>query len=193
MILLHKAYGIGEPVREGVPFLRAPQGVMFEKLVGGLFGAAESIPWDLVAWGAGIGVLAILVDRFFLAPRNSRFRLYAMPLAVGMYLPWTATVPIMVGGGLYLLVERRSLARGDDPEAHAATIHRGLLYSSGLVAGEAIMGIVIAGLVVANLPLPWLAGWQGGGAVVDLVSLAGLGLVMALLARKALVGRGSAD
>lgn len=186
MYLLHRAYGIGEAVREGVPFLRAPQGVMFEKLVGGLFGAAEQIPWDLVAWGAGVGVVVILIDRLILVPRQSRFRLYAMPLAVGMYLPWTATVPILIGGALFLWVDGRSRRRGDDEESRSKVIHRGLLFSSGLVAGEAIMGILIAGLVIANLPLPYFGEWARSAGLADLVSLAGLGVVLALLARRAL-------
>jgi putative OPT family oligopeptide transporter len=37
MQLLYEAYGIGTPAREGVQALKAPQGVMFEKLVGGIF------------------------------------------------------------------------------------------------------------------------------------------------------------
>ncbi|MCP5013734.1 MAG: oligopeptide transporter, OPT family, partial [Ketobacter sp.] len=67
MMLLHKAYGIGEAVREGVPPLQAPQGVMFQKLVGGLFGAGD-IPWDLVGWGAAVGIAAFVVGRFVRAP-----------------------------------------------------------------------------------------------------------------------------
>jgi uncharacterized oligopeptide transporter (OPT) family protein len=50
------------------------------------------VPWNLVAYGAAVRVVAILIDRLFLEPRNAKFRLYAMPLAVGMYLPWTVTV-----------------------------------------------------------------------------------------------------
>jgi putative OPT family oligopeptide transporter len=195
MQLLQNAYGIGRPVREGVAALKAPQGVMFEKLVGGIFGAAEKLPWDLVAWGAAVGVAAIVLDRALLAPRNTKFRLHAMPLAVGMYLPWTVTFPILLGGLAYRFVERRSLARGDSAETRQAVIHRGLLFSSGLVAGEAIMGILIALLMMTQLPMPLLKSWtEKGGLPVDAVSLAALAFVIGLLVRKCLrKGAGGAD
>jgi len=192
LMLLQKAYGIGEPVREGVKALKAPQGVMFAKLVGGIFGADKGIPWNLVGWGAAVGVVAILIDVLFLAPRDTKFRLHAMPLAVGMYLPWTVTFPILIGGAIYKLVERRSIAKGESEDERQATIHRGLLFSSGLVAGEAIMGILIAFLVIAKLDIPYLAGWSGAEAsttvstAADLVSLAGLGVVAWMLVNKAL-------
>jgi putative OPT family oligopeptide transporter len=186
MQLLNNAYGIGEPAREGVTALKAPQGVMFEKLVGGIFGAGEKIPWDLVAYGAVVGVAAILVDRIFLQPRGTKFRLHAMPLAVGMYLPWTVTFPILIGGVVYKFVENRSIARGDSPERRQAAIHRGLLFSSGLVAGEAIMGILVAIVLMFQVDLPLMAQWSEGGLPVDLVSLAGLLTVIALLVRKAM-------
>ncbi len=190
MVLLHKAYGIATPAREGVQALKAPQGVMFEKLVGGIFGAGREIPWDLVGWGAAVGVAAILIDRIALEPRGSAFRLHAMPLAVGMYLPWTVTFPILIGGAAYRFVDRRTQARGDSAERRQAAIHRGLLFSSGLVAGEAIMGILIAVLLMFQLDLPFFSGWVGGevapGWVVDLVSIAAFAFVIRLLIRKVL-------
>ncbi len=185
MNLLQKAYGIGAPVREGIPALKAPQGVMFEKLVGGIFGSAGDIPWDLVGYGAAVGVVAILIDVIFLQPNNTKFRLHAMPLAVGMYLPWTVTFPILIGGAVYLWIDRTSKARGYSDDQRQSVIHRGLLFASGLVAGEAIMGIVIAFLIVLGLQIPLLADWSSGSGLVDFVSLAGLFGVIWLLRRKA--------
>jgi len=186
MQLLQNAYGIGKPVREGVAALKAPQAVMFEKLVSGIFGAERNLPWDLMAGGAAVGVAAILIDRIFLQPRGTKFRLYAMPLAVGMYLPWTVTFPILLGGLIYQFVQWRSRARGDSPQTRQAGIHRGLLFSSGLVAGEAIMGILIALLMMTPLEMPLLEQWPKGGLPVDLVSLAALAAVMGLLVLKSL-------
>ncbi|MCP3978149.1 MAG: oligopeptide transporter, OPT family [bacterium] len=183
MQLLHKAYGIGVPAREGVDALPAPQGVMFQKLVGGIFGAEADVPWHLVGYGAAVGVVAILVDRIFLQPRGTTFRLHPMPLAVGMYLPWTVTFPILFGGIVYRYVDRRAAARGIEGEAKQAVIHRGLLFSSGLVAGEAILGILIAILVVVGVDQPLLGDWAPDG-VISVVSLLGFVGVMWLLVRK---------
>jgi putative OPT family oligopeptide transporter len=192
MQLLQNAYGIGEPSREGVAALKAPQGVMFEKLVGGIFGAGQHLPWHLVAWGAAVGAAAILIDVILLQPRNTTFRLHAMPLAVGMYLPWTVTFPILLGGLICRFVQRRSLLRGDSPEVCQTVLYRGLLFSSGLVAGEAIMGILIAVLMMTQLRMPLFESWAKGGLPVDLVSLAALAAVMGLLLRKSL-RRGASD
>ncbi len=193
MNLLYHAYGIVEPAREGVQALKAPQGVMFEKLVGGIFGQGEAIPWDLVLWGAAVGTLAILIDRFWLQPRGAKFRLHAMPLAVGMYLPLTVTFPILLGGAAYVWVNRRSEARGDSYETRQKVIHSGLLVSSGLVAGEAIGGILIAFLVVSGVPMPLLPEWANGGVLVDAVSFAALLGMTWWIVHKALRGNGAAN
>lgn len=190
MQLLYKAYGIVEPAREGVQALKAPQGVMFEKLVGGIFGAGDAIPWNLVFVGAAVGVAAILIDRLLLEPRDLAFRLHAMPLAVGMYLPWTVTVPILIGGVAYRFVDQRSRRAGDPADVREKKIHQGLLYSSGLVAGEAIGGILIAILVVSNMKMPLLpASWTESGALIELVSLGALFGITAWVVRKAMTAR----
>ncbi|MCA9265550.1 MAG: oligopeptide transporter, OPT family [Planctomycetales bacterium] len=187
MQLLHRAYGIGTPAREGVAALKAPQGVMFEKLVGGIFGEGQHIPWDIVGYGAAVGAGAIVIDLLWLAPRQTRFRLHAMPLAVGMYLPWTVTFPILLGGFAYWWVEHRGLRRGDSDSERQSSVHRGLLFSSGLVAGEAIMGIAIAGWVLLGLPTPLLATWNAtGGWVLQALSLVALLAVTIWLVRTCL-------
>jgi len=164
--LLHSAYGIGVEVKEGVDPLQAPQGVMFQKLIGGIFGAGEGVRWDLVGWGAGVGVLAILIDQLFLQPKNAKFRLHPMPLAVGMYLPWTVTFPILFGGAAFWLVDAISRRRGDDDETRQKIVHRGLLFGSGIVAGEALFAIVFAGILVAAPDFQAFAGddWHANPA-----------------------------
>jgi putative OPT family oligopeptide transporter len=182
MQLLYEAYGIGTPAREGVQALKAPQGVMFEKLVGGIFGAGEAIPWDLVGWGAAVGAAAIFIDRVFLQPANTKFRLHAMPMAVGMYLPWTVTTPILLGGVAFAAVNWLSKRRGDNDDRRQSIVHRGLLFCSGVVAGEAIMGIAIAVLYLIQLDLPIMQSWlEGDKWYVDVASLGGLLVVTGYL------------
>jgi len=104
-----------------------------------------------------------------------------------MYLPFTVTTPLLLGGVAYWLVERNNKRRKLSAEAAQAAIHRGFLFSSGLVAGEAIMGIVIAGLVVAKLNIPFVGEWASAG-ILELVSLAALLAMTWMLLRKA-IGR----
>jgi len=184
LTLLNKAYGIGTPAHPGATELAAPQAMMFRQLVGTIF-THQPMPWSLLFAGAGVGILAIIIDAIFLAPRNAKFRLYVMPLAVGMYLPFTVTTPLLLGGVVYWLVERNNKRKNLSPEAAQAAIHRGFLFSSGLVAGEAIMGIVIAGFVVAKLPVPFVGQWASTG-VLGLVSFAALLVMTWMLWRKSL-------
>lgn len=182
MTLLNKAYGIGTPAHPGATELAAPQAMMFKQLVGTIF-THQPMPWALLFAGAGVGVLAIVIDALFLAPRDAKFRLHVMPLAVGMYLPLSVTTPLLLGGVAYWLVERNNKRKNLSHEAGQSAIHRGFLFSSGLVAGEAIMGIIIAGLVVAHFPTPLVGQWASPG-VISLVSLAALLFMTWLLLRK---------
>jgi putative OPT family oligopeptide transporter len=128
MMLLHNAYGIGNE-------LRAPQAGLFASLVEGFFGD-ESLPWSLIRIGAVIGVGVIALDSI-LQKRGSSFRTHIMPVAVGIYLPLTLSVPILLGGLIQYATSRKKneAKEGSDP---------GLLYGSGLIAGEALMGIGLA-------------------------------------------------
>jgi putative OPT family oligopeptide transporter len=130
--LLHHAYGIGT----GAPgSLRAPQAVLFASLTRGFFGDA-GLPWDMVGIGIGIGIGLLLVNAG-LQRAGIRFRAHVMPVAVGIYLPVSLDVPILLGGILRHLVDRRRVAS-------SASHDPGVLFGSGLIAGEAVMGILLA-------------------------------------------------
>ncbi len=193
MQLLQNSYGIGEAAREGVAALKAPQGVMFEKLVGGIFGNLQDMPWSLVAWGAAVGLVAIAIDRLVLEPKDTKFRLHAMPLAVGMYLPWTVTFPILFGGLACLFVDKRSRARGDAEPKRKAIIHQGLLFSSGIVAGEAIMGILTAVILMFQVDIPFFKTWSSSSGLADIISLLALAAMIGLLIHKCLSTKSTAE
>ena len=75
-----------------------------------------------------------------------------MPVAVGIYLPFGLSTPILFGGLMahFILSENKSKAEPD------SILQRGILLSSGLIAGESLMGILlafIAGAGIQNLDL----------------------------------------
>ena len=143
LTLLHGAYGIGT----GDPgSLRAPQAALFASLTEGFFGDG-SLEWTLIATGAGIGVLLILVNRLLIA-RGSSFRTHVMPVAVGIYLPLSLDIPILAGGLLRHFVRRFRGATGSESRDH------GVLFGSGLIAGEALMGIGLAIPISLQVALP---------------------------------------
>ena len=66
-----------------------------------------------------------------------------LPIAIGLYLPLHLSVAIMVGGLVRGWLEYRH-NRSDNKEAIAYQIDSGILYSSGLIAGEGLIGILLA-------------------------------------------------
>jgi putative OPT family oligopeptide transporter len=136
LTLLHEAYGIGDG-------LKAPQAMLFASLTKALFGQGE-LATSFVLYGVALGVIIILLDEFFL--KNKSFRLHLMPLAVGIYLPVTLAYPIFLGGLMRYLVKRK-VGELDDAD------DKGVLASSGMIAGEAIMGVVLAILIYNGIHL----------------------------------------
>ena len=76
-----------------------------------------------------------------------------MAVAVGMYLPIIMSIPIFLGGMIRLTVDRR-LGLGDVSDAERDKAHGpGVLFASGLIAGEAIMGVLLAFFAVSGVYL----------------------------------------
>ena len=179
--LLAKAYGIGVPSPAHPNPLLAPQATLMASVAKGLFGGA--LPWDMVAIGALVGAAIIVFDEI-LGARGSSFRAPVLAAAVGIYLPLDVTMPIFLGGLLAWISERRLRARAARaaPLTHEALEQlgrRGVLYSAGLITGEALMGIVIAIPIVATgradvLALPRALEFGEGLGVVVLAAIAAL-------------------
>ncbi|MEQ8766071.1 MAG: oligopeptide transporter, OPT family [Planctomycetota bacterium] len=126
--------------------LPAPQAGLFASLAQGFSGTTE-LPWNMIGIGAAVGIAILILDRV-LKQRGSSFRAYLMPIAVGIYLPFSLSVPILIGGLMsYFLLKRQK--PGADPER---TLHRGVLLASGIIAGEALMGVGRAGLAALGVP-----------------------------------------
>jgi len=178
MAMLAKAYGIGKPLAEGEAFLKAPQAMLFSKLVTALFDPSKHLPWTLVIIGVVLGIVIVLLDVYVFEKRGAKFRLHIMPLAVGIYLPWSTTVPILLGGLAAWYVSRTARKRGGEADAEAAN-QKGILFASGLVAGEAIIGIILAPIVIA-FAVPLLKIHSAIGAVVLLAGLLALTIWIAL-------------
>ncbi|MBL7032964.1 MAG: oligopeptide transporter, OPT family [Candidatus Delongbacteria bacterium] len=130
--------------------LAAPQASLFASLARGFFGDGQ-LPWNMVAWGAGLGLIILLIDQL-LRRRGTVFRAHLMPIAVGMYLPFELATPILAGGLLAFF-----FTRGDSEELAERKLRRGVLFASGAIAGESLMGIglaFVASLGISRLTLP---------------------------------------
>ena len=146
MQLLHENTPGGIGGRE----LAAPQAGLFASLAKGFFGDGV-LPWGMVIIGCGLGSVILIID-YFLETKNSNFRLYLMPVAVGIYLPFGLSTPILIGG----LMAHFILSKNKSKDKPDSVLQRGVLLSSGLIAGESLMGILlafIAGAGIQNLNL----------------------------------------
>ncbi len=132
--------------------LPAPQAGLFASLAEGFSGKGE-LPWGLIGVGAGLGLLILVIDEI-LKRNKSKFRAHLMPIAVGMYLPFGLATPILIGGLIAHLY-----SRGQSAEKQEATLHRGMLFSSGVIAGEALTAVGIAAFAAFGLgAIAWMLG-----------------------------------
>lgn len=121
LYLLNAAWGYGSTE------LPAPQATLMKMVVEGVM--EGNLPWNLVFVGVAVAVIVEIL------------RIPVLPFAVGLYLPIHLSVPIMAGGLLRLIYEKRE----------ERTQERGILYASGMIAGEGIIGILLA--VFAMIPV----------------------------------------
>ena len=157
LLLLARAYGFGGTE------LPAPQAMLMRLVIDGVL--AQSLPWTLVAIGAGIAVIAELV------------RVPSLPFAVGVYLPVATMFPVFLGGLLRMVLERLAGTVGERVGRRDA----GILFGSGLVGGEGLVGVVIAGAAgyaVSRGQQPWSLGYEWAGAAAEWLAL---GLLVALV------------
>ena len=159
--------------------LSAPQAGLFAELAKGFFGDGQ-LPWNMVLIGSFIGLIILFMDSF-LEKNNYNFRLHLMPIAVGMYLPFGLSTPILIGGIISYLILKKDIRKNSD-----VVLHKGLLFSSGLIAGESLMGVVLA--LLSSIGIARMTLYLNNGVVVFLTSLGAI-LTIILLYKKANVIR----
>ncbi|MCE7951887.1 MAG: oligopeptide transporter, OPT family [Xanthomonadales bacterium PRO7] len=139
--LLQHAYGfVGAPGADPAHALPAPQAGLISALAQGVI--TNNIDWSLIAIGAGIGVAIIILDEILgLAKKGPRLP----PLAVGLgiYLPTSTTLMVVVGALVGAWFDRRA-ERGPNGDA---VKQLGILLASGLIVGESLLGVIIAAVV----------------------------------------------
>lgn len=127
MILLNKAYGFGSKE------LGAPQASLMKLVIEGIMNG--NLPWNLVFMGVASAVIFELLG------------IPSLPVAIGLYLPIHLSTPIMVGGIIKGCVDKFV----KNKEKQNAANEVGILYSSGLIAGEGVMGVILAGFAAAEV------------------------------------------
>ncbi len=128
LYLLNAAWGFGTDE------LGAPQAMMMKMVVEGVMGG--KMPWTLVFTGVFLAVVIEILG------------LPVLPVAIGIYLPIHLNAAIMLGGLVRLFVEKRKYA---SEKEKSDSIQSGILYTSGMIAGEGVVGILLAMFAVAKV------------------------------------------
>ncbi len=128
LYLLNAAWGFGTEE------LGAPQAMMMKMVVEGVM--EGNLPWALVFIGVFIAVFIEILG------------LPVLPVAIGIYLPIHLNAGIMAGGLVRLFVEKRKYKAEEEKNN---CVQSGVLYTSGLIAGEGLVGIMLAVFAVLNL------------------------------------------
>lgn len=123
MVLLDKAWGFGSQE------LAAPQATLMKVIVEGIMDG--NLPWGLIGIGAFISLAVELLGVSSLA------------VAIGLYLPIEITASTMLGGIIRLIVDKKKAKAEDSDE--------GILFCSGIIAGEGLVGILMAVLAVTHI------------------------------------------
>ncbi|MCI5493056.1 MAG: oligopeptide transporter, OPT family [Lachnospiraceae bacterium] len=145
--------------------LPAPQATLMKMVVEGVMGG--NLPWTLIFVGVAIAIVVEIL------------RIPVLPFAVGLYLPIHLSTPMMVGGAIKWFFDRKK--EGETEGQHKEKIERGILYSSGLIAGEGIVGILLAVFAIINVGGKSLGEWIDFSGKFSLGNWGGL-VIFALLA-----------
>ena len=127
LYLLDSAWGFGTDE------LAAPQASLMKLVVEGVMGG--NLPWGLVFIGVFIAVIVEIIG------------IPVLPFAIGIYLPVQLNACIMVGGLVRLGFDKMKKSEEEKTEI----TNNGILFCSGMIAGEGLVGILLAIFAVFNI------------------------------------------
>ncbi len=127
LYLLDQAWGFGSQE------LGAPQATLMKMIIEGVM--ESNLPWGLVF----IGVFIAIVVEILGIP--------VLPFAIGVYLPVQLNACIMVGGLVRLAFDKMKRKE----EEKKQIVSDGILFCSGMIAGEGLVGIVLAIFAIFGL------------------------------------------
>ena len=142
--LLNQAYGFAGAARLASAVahpLPAPQASLISALAVGVI--QQKLDWAMIGIGGALGVALIVLDE--LLGKLKWLRLPPLAVGLGIYLPMSATLPVVVGAFIGKFYDLWA-ARRKNP-AHAKRL--AVLVSSGMIVGESLFGVLLAGLIVA--------------------------------------------
>lgn len=155
--LLYQAYGfVGAMPREGMDLssaLAAPQANLMSTIAQGIF--HHNIEWGYMAFGVGVGIIIIVIDKIL--RKKGDLSLPPLAVGIGIYLPPSVNIPLVVGGILKYFVMKYLVKKYEKnphkSEKIATHEQKGILFASGLIVGESIFGVIIAAITVFSVSM----------------------------------------
>lgn len=126
LVLLDSAWGFGTTE------LAAPQATLMKMIIEGVM--QGNLPWALVFIGVFIAIVVEILG------------ISVLPVAIGLYLPLELSSTIMIGGVIRWFVDKKKADKEENKDANS-----GILFCSGMIAGEGLVGILLAILAVVNV------------------------------------------
>lgn len=146
--LLNSAFGFngGPPATvAGTQPLGAPQATLISTLAAGVLGGDPR--WDLIGYGAILGVVIIAIDEMLTRSTNRKYKLPPLAVGIGIYLPMAVTTTVTIGAIIGTMYDRWVAKDSKNPEPARRL---GVLVASGLIVGESLFNVLLAGLIVAT-------------------------------------------
>jgi putative OPT family oligopeptide transporter len=172
--LLAQAMGFaGAPnlhVVAGTTPLAAPQATLISALAQGVIGG--NLNWTMLEIGAALGVGLIVLDEVM--GRLGWIRLPPLAVGIGIYLPMSATLPVVIGAVIGHWYNGWTKKTRNPQYSRQLAV----LVASGMIVGESLFGVLNAGLIVAfssDAPLALvpadfaLANWLGPALFAALI------------------------
>ncbi|GJM06803.1 MAG: oligopeptide transporter, OPT family protein [marine bacterium B5-7] len=177
MQVLFNLYGIANvlphPGMDPTQALMAPPAALMASITQGVF--TGHMPWRMVITGFSVIACIIILNRILSSLKWPA--LSVLGVAIGIYLPFTTTTPIFLGGLLAYFCDKRWKKRGLMQSVRGK--QNGLLLACGLIAGAALMDVAIA------IPMAWLhnpdaldvfpVSWHSLGPYLGVVTMCVLG------------------
>src|SRR5213083_330598 len=174
--LMNHTYGFaGAPGADPSRALPAPQAGLISSLAQGVI--AADIDWSLIGIGAFIGVGIVFLDEI-LGRTTKHMRVPPLAVGLGIYLPTSSTLMIVVGAVAGWFYDRRA----DRTPRPGAAKQLGVLLASGLIVGEGIIQVVIAVIKsLSSKPAPLALvgpGFETAGIVLGGVTFAAMTFIL---------------
>ena len=150
--ILYHAYGFSgalpRPDMDPSQALSAPQATLMTTISQGIF--TNKLEWTYILTGVGLGAVLITIDAFLKKVSNKVFGLPVIAVGIGIYLPPSINMPVIVGAFLAWIMTRHIVKLGNK-EVSAKAERFGTLFSAGLIVGESLMGVILAFIIAASV------------------------------------------